>query len=68
MTNYCFDYSKIEGNFLDEGTMIFDTVAERTEAADSLLSEGYTITDVYENEDCYCQARSYGECACGNFK
>lgn len=68
MINYCFDYFKIEGTYVDEGTFIFDTRTERTSSMDNLIQEGYTISDVYENEDCYCSARSYGGCACGNFK
>ena len=68
MINYCIDYCKVYEDWVDEGTMIFDTRTERIETADTLLSEGYTITDVYENEDCYCSARYENECACGNFK
>lgn len=68
MINYCVDYFKVEGGYLDEGTYIFDTRTERAEVIESMQSDGYTITDVYENEDCYCHARSWGECGCGNFK
>lgn len=68
MINYCFDYYKVDGTYVDGGTSIFDTSEERADAADKMLSEGYNITGVYENEDCYCQARYEGECACGNFK
>lgn len=68
MINYCFNYYKIINDYCDEGTMLFDSRTERAEAADKMLAEGYTITDVYENEDCYCHARSWSECGCGNFK
>ena len=68
MNNYCFDYYKLDETFVDEGTMIFDTRTERTESLNTLSLEGYTISEVYENEDCYCAARYEGECACGNFR
>ena len=68
MVNYCFDYFKVEGTYVDEGTLIFDTRTERTSSMENLIEEGYTISDVYENEDCYCAAYYEGECACGNFK
>tara|TARA_B100001059_G_C17774159_1_gene550219 strand:+ start:111 stop:320 length:210 start_codon:yes stop_codon:yes gene_type:complete len=68
MVNYCVDYYKIAGTWVDEGTLISDTCTERTVIIASLIEDGYTISDIYENEDCYCSARSWGECGCGNFK
>lgn len=69
MINYCIDYIYQDGDYVDYGTIIEDSEESRDNLVDS-WSKGrhYTITSVYENEDCYCQARSYGECACGNFK
>lgn len=68
MINYCFDYYKIDGTFVDEGTMVFDTRTERNEILSNMAEEDYTISEVYEDEDCYCAARYEGECACGNFR
>ena len=48
--------------------MIASTLTERETNKNHLVDDGYTILDVYENEDCYCSARSENECACGNFK
>lgn len=66
MINYCVDYYEIhENGYVDEGTLIFDSRVERQEYMSNTTS---TISDVYENEDCYCHAHSWGECGCGNFK
>ncbi len=68
MINYYIDYYKLEGTWVDEGTLIFDTASERTDNINNLTEDGYLISDIYEAEDCYCSARSWGECGCGNFK
>lgn len=68
MINYCLDYYRIAGGYLDEGTYIFSTDSERLKTIATMQTDGYTITDVYENEDCYCHARSWNECGCGNFE
>ncbi|UUW39792.1 hypothetical protein VP14_105 [Vibrio phage VPMCC14] len=68
MINYCFDYVYQDGSYVDYGTVVESSEQDRSAAIKSLCDDGYKITIVYENEDCYCQARNYGECACGNFK
>tara|TARA_Y100001960_G_C14684457_1_gene832999 strand:+ start:906 stop:1112 length:207 start_codon:yes stop_codon:yes gene_type:complete len=68
MINYCIDYFKVYKDWVDEGTMIASSCTERENNKNLLIEEGYTIADIYENEDCYCSARYENECACGNFK
>jgi hypothetical protein len=69
MINYCIDYVYQDGSYVDYGTFIESSEQERNKTLDELEKDKcYTITGVYENEDCYCSARSEGECACGNFK
>ena len=68
MINYCIDYFKVYDDWVDEGTMISSTPSERLSNIDLMIEDGYTISDVYENEACYCSARHENECACGNFK
>lgn len=69
MINYCVDYIYQDGDYVDCGTFIESSEEDRNKTLDQLNKDKhYTITDIYENEDCYCQARSEGECACGNFK
>ena len=68
MINYCVDYYKTVDNYIDDGTFICSSDSERQEVVASLMEDGYTVAEIYENEDCYCHARYEGECACGNFK
>lgn len=67
MKNYCVDYLYRKGDYCEGDTFIFDSHEERQAWVDK-AEEGYTVLDVYENEDCYCHAYYEGECACGNFK
>lgn len=69
MINYCLDYTYQHNDYVEWDTYTLSSEEERNETIKVLeQDERYTITNIYENEDCYCHARYEGECACGNFK
>lgn len=67
MINYCVDYIYQYDTYVESDTFIFDSNEDREYWINNLSKE-YKITEIYENENCYCHAYYEGECACGNFK
>jgi len=47
------------------GRFIFDHAFESDEF---IAMTNLTVFDTEEDEECYCSARNWHECGCGNFK